>query len=376
MASILTVLPASGGSRTVGENCVFALKQLGHSVDIFDIAQEKERCRNNSSGDALLLINADLITKIATSKWDILFVLALSPITIQTVRMAKSAGVITVHYFCEDLKTADLWQPIIAEYDFFFIIQRGEWLVKCRSYNKNSFYLPNGAPVENRLTNVPKKLYDISFAGAPYANRISFFEKLASLDINFFVFGWGWNKVNVSSKLRGKIKGQGNWLNSNEMFSIYSQSKIVLNLHSTLNSNEVDSEGDFVNPRAFTIPLAHSLQITDRRNSLFEFFTEGFDIVCFGSIDELVEKIHYYLAHPDAAEIIIAESINTVSQKHLLTYRMQDLMQSISANGRYGLQSQVKVIKQKLATGGKLDDKDLIVLLTEDIRIKKSSSEG
>jgi spore maturation protein CgeB len=368
---ILLVLPAQGGSRALGENVAFALNALSHKVTLFDVLEQKKALDNNLGS-----VNQALISETKKTKPDIVLVIALAPVALSTLRSIKALNIPTVHYFCEDLRAEEHWRPIIADYDHFFIIQNEAWLTKCRELNRSTYYLPNGAPIEYLPESSLEKKYDLVFAGAPYENRINFFERLIRTSLDFHIFGWGWDRVSLSTALRNRVVGTGKWLNYKELFKIYSESKIVLNLHSTLTGHEIETNGDFVNPRSFAIPLAHSLQLSDRRDALFEFFSEGMDIACFASIEELVQKADYYLAHPDSLSSIIEESRSTVLSKHLLTHRMEQLIEAVFSKEKHDTFSDCFLeIKNKFKAGQPMDDNDMLILLAEDIRTKHASSE-
>ncbi|MBL8027857.1 MAG: glycosyltransferase [Fibrobacteres bacterium] len=376
---ILVVIPAQGGSRALGENVITALKKNGHDVTVFDINTEKAIFAKNTNDKNRILgmVNSSLLSKAESIKPDLLLVIALAPIFPDTLDCIRKSGIKTAHYFCEDLRAEEHWQPIIKAYDHFFIIQKEPWLTICREQNRLTYYLPNGAPVELMPATAAEKKYDLVFAGAPYENRIHFFEKLLASNLDFRIFGWGWNRVPLSEALRKRVVGGGEWLNYSDLFNIYSEARIVLNLHSTLSGNEIERTGDFVNPRSFVIPLAHTLQLSDRREALFEFFTEGMDIACFSSMEELTEKAEYYLAHPDSTELLVNESRNTVLKRHLLTHRMSDLINAVF---------QTKVdktfndlfldVKKTFKEGKLISDEDMLIMLAEDVRTKSSSSEN
>ncbi len=67
------------------------------------------------------------------------------------------------------------------------------------------------------------------------------------------------------------------------------------------------SQGDFVTIRTFQIPACRGFMLHERNPDVLELFEEGKEIECYASVEELAEKIDYYLAHPEA-RIAIAEA--------------------------------------------------------------------
>ena len=77
----------------------------------------------------------------------------------------------------------------------------------------------------------------------------------------------------------------------------YTKSKIVLNC----------SGGGDTNRRIFEVLMAGGFLLTDRlskQSGLQCLFQEGVHLECYGSPEELLEKVNYYLAHPEEAERI------------------------------------------------------------------------
>jgi spore maturation protein CgeB len=377
---IMVVLPGKGGSRSLGENLVFALNSMGHKAIVFDCGKYKEAFSRMTTGDNNLVIdlyNQSLVVRALEEKVDAVLVIALAPITAFTIQMLKNAGIKTLHYFCEDLRSEEFWKPVIKVYDYFFIIQKDPWLKEVKKLNRHTYYIPNGAPLEYVGAGSAPREHDVVFVGAPYQNRIQFFEKLSKMRLNFLVWGWGWDKFPLSPELKKRVVSGTRWLGQDEIFSIYSRAKIVLNLHSTLTGAEIDVSGDFVNPRAFIVPLAQTLQIADRRQALFEFFTEDKEIVCFSTAQELTGKIQYFLSHPDHADIIIEAAHKKIEAGHLLSHRLTQILEIVFPEKETEtLKNYVDQAKSKMENKAELDDEDLVYLLAEDVLIRRSGEEA
>lgn len=95
----------------------------------------------------------------------------------------------------------------------------------------------------------------------------------------------------------------------------YTKANIVIN--SSLN-------GD-LNRRVFEVLMAGGFLLTDRirpQSGLFELFEEGTHFECYGNEAELIEKIQFYLAHPQKAAQIAA-----AGHQHFLTHYSQQAIQ-------------------------------------------------
>lgn len=105
-----------------------------------------------------------------------------------------------------------------------------------------------------------------------------------------------------------------------QMAEVYSASRIVLN-----QSLEND-----INMRVFEALASGSLLITNdlADNGLRELFHDGVHLVTFQTPDELVERIHFYLDHPEAREAIARVGRDEVVAHHTYRHRMEKLLRS------------------------------------------------
>jgi spore maturation protein CgeB len=102
------------------------------------------------------------------------------------------------------------------------------------------------------------------------------------------------------------------------MLKILSASKISLNVH-----------GDFMryggNMRLFEAAGAGSFQLVDDRPGVREWFTPGEHLVIYNSLDDLRDKVTYYLAHPDERERIAAAGRAHALAHHTYEQRLAQL---------------------------------------------------
>jgi spore maturation protein CgeB len=63
---------------------------------------------------------------------------------------------------------------------------------------------------------------------------------------------------------------------------------------------------DETSTRTYEIPAVGGFMLHQRSPELLELFGEGKEVATFGSVQELAEKIDYYLAHPEEREATAA----------------------------------------------------------------------
>lgn len=161
---------------------------------------------------------------------------------------------------------------------------------------KNVFWLPASIVINPHVPAPSEKQYDVIFRGSEselhqYRTHILTELRTAGIEIDIC---------------------QKDYISSIED---YAKSHIVIN--SSLN-------GD-LNRRVFEVLMVGGFLLTDRirpQSGLFELFEEGTHFECYGSKTELIEKIQFYLAHPQKAAQIAA-----AGQQHFLTHYSQQAIQ-------------------------------------------------
>ena len=343
---ILVVLPLSGGSLPVGENCIDAFKKLGHTVEIFHGASYLEaysairktninlQVRAQIENNFLQVIGQVLSSQIDTFAPDILFTVAQAPVSPIVLDKCKKQNIKTIMWFVEDYKIFTYWKAFAPLYDYFAVIQKEPFLsLLAQVGQNNAFYLPLAANPhlhkEQTLSNDEKEHYGsaISFMGAGYANRQKAFLELVPYGLK--IWGTEWDGAN--EKLLARLQDNGKRLNPKEYIKIFTATDININLHSSVQDDELITEDDFVNPRTFELASCGAFQLVDKRKYLSEMFTDG-EIATFSSMQELHEKIRYYLENPSEAKQIAQKGQLRVLKEHTYQKRMAQLLTIINDN--------------------------------------------
>lgn len=101
------------------------------------------------------------------------------------------------------------------------------------------------------------------------------------------------------------------------------QSKMCLNIH-----HYQSKEG--VNPRTFEILGAGGFQLIDYKKILEELFDIDKELVCYRGIEELVEKIIYYLDRDEERNIIAKAGHQRVLKEHTIRHRVERILTDIA----------------------------------------------
>lgn len=98
-----------------------------------------------------------------------------------------------------------------------------------------------------------------------------------------------------------------------ETAGIYARSKICLNIDGNARAH--------FNPRTYDILATGSFQLMDRHSAFQDTLVEGRDYVAYETIDDLLFKCNYYLAHEEERERIAVQGYENgkeVSMKNTL----------------------------------------------------------
>jgi spore maturation protein CgeB len=340
---ILVPIPIYGGSVPAARYCVRALESMGHRVETVDctlydfslnsmktITRQRPH-RNILQGMLTTFLGEAIVARALDWKADFVLALAQTPLTPQALQELRREGIMTAMWFVEDYRLFTYWKELAPFYDYFFGIQKGDFESELRQIGQRKFhYLPAAACRHTHqaaaLSQEEQDHYgsELSFVGAGYYNRVQSFRRLLNYD--FKIWGNDWPEDSpVISRVQEKARRVG----PGEIVKIFSASKINLNLHSSPTHSGVDPFGDFVNPRTFEIASCGAFQLVDQRQYLPEVFDTVDEMAVFQSVDELPDKIEYFLSHPEERAQITHRGRERVLREHTYEHRMKELIEFV-----------------------------------------------
>lgn len=105
-----------------------------------------------------------------------------------------------------------------------------------------------------------------------------------------------------------------------------SASRINLGLLSE--RREGAGDDDKITSRTFHIPACGGFLLHQRTPDLLECFTEGEEVACFDTADELVAKIQYYLAADDERRRVAQAGLRRCAAEHSLAHRADAIVET------------------------------------------------
>jgi spore maturation protein CgeB len=103
----------------------------------------------------------------------------------------------------------------------------------------------------------------------------------------------------------------------------------VINLALLSGQKKGSSAGDQVTARTFQIPAAGGFMLHKRTSEAVQLFKEGVHAAYFGDVDEMIEKIKYYLANTAARERIQKSGYLECHRCHSMDNRVQQILSTI-----------------------------------------------
>jgi spore maturation protein CgeB len=133
-------------------------------------------------------------------------------------------------------------------------------------------------------------------------------------------WGYGASRRLGQSALRRSFHGDAWGL---DMFRILHSSRIALNRHG-------DIAEDFANNmRLYEATGVGTMLLTDAKRNLGDLFEVGREVVAYDGINDLIDKIRYYLAHHEEREQVARAGQKRTLREHTYLKRMCELNQMI-----------------------------------------------
>jgi len=155
-----------------------------------------------------------------------------------------------------------------------------------------------------------KPIYDVVFIGSIThgVGRYPYMDALMPLmkDRRYLFIGNDWDRYGIPKQL----VAWGDLLNV-----IYNLGRICINIHLDEQKMGREAGGLNLNNRVFDYALAGSFQISDNPEGVYIYFNDD-EIVAVAGIDDWVDKIFYYLDHPEKTETFREKARQRVLNEH------------------------------------------------------------
>ena len=296
--------------------CTYALRRLG--CDVWDIDSHSifPRWRNRS-----MRLIARLISKGLSNEYNGLiidlahhfkpdFVLAFKGnfVLPETLAELRKSGIRVYNYFPDRMSmvTQPSFRQSIAEYDCLFDT-KSYWDPGTEQHVRvrERVFVPHGydPQVHRRLPLTPRDLAqygcDVTVIATHTGLKESLLDELLAMrpGTDLAIWGNGWREGCNSCRLQRFIKAAP--LEGDSYAKAVAAARINLALMGVTAQAK-----DETSTRTYEIPACGGFMLHERSAELLELFVEDKEVACFGSVEELAEKLDYFLAHPLEREAI------------------------------------------------------------------------
>lgn len=353
--------PSAGlaGSRIWRGNLFAALVDLGHDVVEFDF--DLDSCYANADPASQMKraymdrirpeLEAALLRQVEAAQTqqpiDVLFCYFYNSFCRpEVIREIGSWGIATFNWYCNASYQFHLVEEIAPAFDWSLVPERFR-LDDYRRAGARPLYCQEAA---NPLIYHPhdvRRDVDVTFVGGAYGDRPDYIRALVDADVKVRAYGLGWEQLSAPisegarlqralGQVRRTVRGRhlhpprlpgsvvGGVLTDGEMITMFSRAKICLGFSVVGSPGPRDPVIRQVRLRDFEAPMSGAFYLLDYVDEIEAFFELDREIVCFSSRDELVEKVRYYLAHPDEREAIRAAGHERALRDHTWQKRLAD----------------------------------------------------
>jgi len=183
----------------------------------------------------------------------------------------------------------------------------------------------------------------VSFVGNWSRPRQKILTALARAGIHVAVYGNGWPRGRIdekemlwvfkSSKINLALNPPSGHWNTNSLGRIFfrrSMNKIVFDAHMVRNFTAWLHRGTpQIKARHFEIPACGGFLLTALADNIGDYYTIGDEIVAYQSLNDLIEKIKYYLSHDDERKKITKACYERTLRDHTYEKRFREIFKII-----------------------------------------------
>jgi hypothetical protein len=293
----------------------------------------------------------------------------------EAIREISGLGIPTVNYWCNGAHQFHLVDEISPAFDYCVVTERAA-LPSYKAVGANPVYLQMAANPRIYRPYETAREFDVTFVGQRYADRPIYVLHLLKNGIAVRVWGPGWTADRTfgeksvglgltwryllrhprSSLYRLLYHGRravlrrwdippwderrlarvaGPSLPQEELVRMYSRARISLGFSTCGDARYHDrTKVRQVHLRDFEAPMSGALHFVEYQEELQDFYEIGREIVCYTTREELLDKVRYYLVHPDEAERVRAAGRRRALAEHTWAHRFQQLFSQIGLDGR------------------------------------------
>ena len=364
-----------GHNRTWYHNLYEPLVEMGHTVVLFSAEAGRQAIQSRSSRARAVFSQRLLDTfrqEHARKPFDLVFAYLMDgmvePGAIDAIRQT---GVPTCNFSCNNAHQFDLVDELSPHFDYNLHSEK-DAREKFLAIGANPLWWPMASNPQYFKPQDEPRTVAASFVGANYALRARYIAHLLENGVDVHAYGPGWTsgdlnpwraivrrywfvfraavslsphtqywasaklaELDCRRSLSARFPANVHLpVSDEELIALYSRS------HISLGFLEVHDQHDPSRPvtqhlhlREFEAPMCGALYCTGYMDELADFFEPDKEVLVYRNQHELLDKVRYYLAHPEEAEKIRQAGHARALRDHTYHRRFQTLFREIGLEG-------------------------------------------
>lgn len=298
-----------------------ALDGMGHEVVQFDFMRRKAAVGKRR-------LNEELIARAEEVKPDVsffvLFTDEIAPRTLEEV--ARRSGAPTINWFADDHWRFENFTRHYAPSLTWSVTTDPDSIEKYRAIGCNNVIRSQWACNRYAYSKVTDELeHEVTFVGQPHGDRREVIDRLKAAGYDVGCWGYGWPA--------GRLDHEA-------MVRVFSSSRINLNLSNSSTPDKrlrarayrlvkrIKDSGprrSQIKGRTFEVPGSGGFLLTDRVAHLEDYFEIDREVAVFDSNDDLVERIGWWLDHPQERQAVADAGYRRVLAEHTYDHRFEQI---------------------------------------------------
>lgn len=225
-------------------------------------------------------------------------------------RLTDDIGIHTINWFADDHWRFEIFSKKYSPYFSYVVTTDRDALER---YNEigvknviHSQWACNHYLYRRMNTNQEN---DVTFIGQPHGDRRSVINRIADAGLEVGTYGFGWHTGKLSTY---------------QMIEMFNKTKINLNL-----SNSSRGKHDQIKGRDFEIPGCGGFMLRAANPHLGEYFDIGKELIVYDTVDDLIDKIRYYLKHPEERDAVRDAAYRRVLREHTYEIRFEKIFKMV-----------------------------------------------
>ncbi|MFH1619527.1 MAG: glycosyltransferase, partial [bacterium] len=292
-------------------NFIPAFRRLGHEVVFFESLNKK-------TYKDFTDLNRKFPRMVESEKPDIIFCVLMGyELWLETLQMVReNSDALLINWATDDSWKYEQFSRFMAPAFHAYATTYPTAVSRARQDGFSNFILTQWAASAEKLAEplpAAKCRYRVSFVGSAYGNRHKWMAELKEHGIDVNCFGYGWNNGPVTAE---------------EIPKIVRESVVSLNFSDSglIMKGLIPCRSRQIKARTFEVPGAGGFLMTENADDLNRFYVPGKEAVSFDGINDLVDKIRFFLAHPEERDKIAGAGHVRTRNEHSYDVRFRNLI--------------------------------------------------